>query len=331
MAEKGAHLTGTAYIRPSIFEIIAQESLASTLEPAFKKILSFLVSFNLEKYGHILQWTDEGYLIFNVLLQRYYLKRYFASFSETFYGLKRVTIINSKTGLQEKLSHKQQILSLIIIVTFPYLKNKLVQLSSKYKLQNINNTSRKKRQKFFSKYVVKGLSILFVTYETLVLYNYILYVSEKSIYPSLLLRLLSVTLTYADPQSALTVTELLRKIKYNSFTVFDGWNILQRIITGSLELGAFFLQFLSWWNQENYDMDIMSLPAPPPPKVPNVAQQYKGICPLCHKPHHIHTVLMVSGYIFCYQCILSEIRIKKKCPVTHYPAKEDDLIRLYIE
>ncbi|KYM90346.1 Peroxisome assembly protein 12 [Atta colombica] len=327
MAEKGAHLTGTAYIRPSIFEIIAQESLASTLEPAFKKILSFLVSFNLEKYGHILQWTDEGYLIFNVLLQRYYLKRYLsshnflkknvsflvASFSETFYGLKRVTIINSKTGLQEKLSHKQQILSLIIIVTFPYLKNKL------------------KRQKFFSKYVIKGLSILFVTYETLVLYNYILYVSEKSIYPSLLLRLLSVTLTYADPQSALTVTELLRKIKYNSFTVFDGWNILQRIITGSLELGAFFLQFLSWWNQENYDMDIMSLPAPPPPKVPNVAQQYKGICPLCHKPHHIHTVLMVSGYIFCYQCILSEIRIKKKCPVTHYPAKEDDLIRLYIE
>ena len=124
-----------------------------------------------------------------------------------------------------------------------------------------------KRQKFFSKYVVKGFSILFVTYETLVLYNYILYVSEKSIYPSLLLRLLSVTLTYADPQSALTVTELLRKIKYNSFTVFDGWNILQKIITGSLEFGAFFLQFLSWWNQENYDMDIMSLPAPPPPKV----------------------------------------------------------------
>jgi len=40
MAEKGAYLTGTAYIRPSIFEIIAQESLASTLEPAFKKILS---------------------------------------------------------------------------------------------------------------------------------------------------------------------------------------------------------------------------------------------------------------------------------------------------
>lgn len=120
---------------------------------------------------------------------------------------------------------------------------------------------------FFRKYIIKGHSILFITYESLVLYNYILYISEKSVYPSLLLRLLSVTLTYADPHTALTITELLRKIKYNSFTIGDGWNILQRIVTGSLELGAFFLQFLSWWTQENYNMDIMSLPAPPPPKV----------------------------------------------------------------
>lgn len=329
MAEKGAHLTGTAYTRPSIFEIIAQESLASTLEPAFKKILSFLVSFNPERYGHILQWVDEGYLIFNVLLQRYYLRRYSASFSETFYGLKRVTVVNSK--LQEKLSHQQQILSLILVVTFPYLKNKLVQLSLKYKLQEIDGSiSRERRQKFFRKCVVRGHIIFFIIYETLVLYNYILYVSEKSIYPSLLLRLLSVTLTYADPQSTLTIAELLRKIKYNSFTIDDGWNIIQRIITGSIELGAFFLQFLSWWSQENYDMN-MSLPAPSPPKVPNITQQYKGICPLCRKPHRIPTVLMVSGYVFCYQCILSEIRTKKKCPVTHYPVKEDDLIRLYIE
>lgn len=329
MAEKGAHLTGTAFIRPSIFEIIAQESLASTLEPAFRKILSFLVSFNPERYGHILEWADEGYLIFNAILQRYYLKKYSASFSETFYGVKRVAVVDSK--LKGNLSNKQQILSLILIVIFPYLKNKLAQLSSRYKLEEDDQALRERGQKFWRKYIVKGHSILFITYESLVLYNYILYISEKSVYPSPLLRLLSVTLTYADPHSALTITELLRKIKYNSFTVGDGWNIFQRIVTGSLEVGAFFLQFLSWWTQENYDMDIMSLPAPPPPKVPTVAQRYKGICPLCRKPHRIHTVLMVSGYVFCYQCILSEIRKNKRCPVTHYPAKEDDLIRLYIE
>lgn len=60
-----------------------------------------------------------------------------ASFSETFYDLKRVSVHKSK--LQEKLSHKQQVLSLIIIVAFPYLKTKLEQLSSKYILDETDN------------------------------------------------------------------------------------------------------------------------------------------------------------------------------------------------
>lgn len=124
-----------------------------------------------------------------------------------------------------------------------------------------------RRQKLLRKCIIKGHSIIFVTYEILKLYNYILYISEKSVYPLPLLRLLSVTLTYADPQSALTISELLRKIKYNTFTINDGWDIFQRIITSSFELGTFFLQFVSWWNQENYGTNITSLPAPPPPEV----------------------------------------------------------------
>ncbi|KAH0953524.1 hypothetical protein HN011_010503 [Eciton burchellii] len=330
MAEKGAHLTGTTYIRPSIFEIIAQKSLASTLEPAFKKILSFLVSFNPERYGSILQWADEGYLIFNLILQRYYLRKYSASFSESFYGLKRIAVVDSK--FKSNLSNKQQLLSLILIAAFPYLKNKLTQLSLRYKFEEIDSyTSEEGRKKFFRKCIIKGHTVFFITYEFLVLYNYMLYISEKSKYPLPLLRLLSITLTYADPQSALSITELLRKIKYNSFTIGDGWDIFQRVITRFFELGAFFLQFLSWWNQENYGINIMSLPAPLPPKISSIAQQYQGICPLCHKSRHIHTVLLVSGYVFCYQCILTEVRKTKKCPITQYPAKEDDLIRLYTE
>lgn len=60
-----------------------------------------------------------------------------ASFSETFYGLKRVAVIDSK--LKEKLSRKQQLLSLILIVTLPYLKNKLIKLTLKYRLEEEND------------------------------------------------------------------------------------------------------------------------------------------------------------------------------------------------
>ncbi|XP_011145692.1 peroxisome assembly protein 12 [Harpegnathos saltator] len=330
MAEKGAYLTGTVYNRPTLFEILAQKSLASTLEPAFKKILSFLISFNPERYGHILQWEDESYLLFNALLQRYYLKKYSASFSETFYGLKRIAVVDSK--LKENLSRKQRVLSLISLVLLPYLKNKLAQLSLKYQFKEINSCARQgKLQKLFHKCLVKGHLILFILYKSLEVYNYILYISEQSMYPSPLLKLLRITLTYSELQPTHTIIDLLSKLKQNSFTIDDGWDLLQSTVTHFLELSAFFLQFLSWWNQENYVTDIMNLPSPPPPNVPNTAFRHKGNCPLCHMPQRIHTVLMVSGFVFCYQCILSEIRENKRCPVTHYPATEDDLVRLYID
>ncbi|XP_033332624.2 peroxisomal biogenesis factor 12 isoform X1 [Megalopta genalis] len=330
MAEKGAHLTGTNFIRPSIFEIIAQESFASTVQPAFQKLLSFILSFNPERYGHLLKWADEAYLIFNITLQRYYFKKYSASFSEAFYGLKRIAIVDSI--IKRKLSNKQERLSLILIVVFPYLKQKLQQISQRYQLEEIDGCApQSKWQKLYRNCVIKGYTMSFMTYEFMVLYNYILYVAGKSVYQSPLLRLLSITLTYAEPVPVLSISDLLRKIKHNSFGINDSIDILQRTVTTSLEFGAFFLQFVSWWTQEHYEKSIMTLPLPPSPKIPEMAKQYKGKCPICCKALKVPMVLSVSGYVFCYQCILPVIRETKKCPVTNYPAQEDDLIRLYLD
>ncbi|KAF3428585.1 hypothetical protein E2986_02987 [Frieseomelitta varia] len=135
MAEKGAHLTGTAFIKPSIFEIIAQESLASVVEPSFKKFLSFVISFNVERYGHLLRWTDE----FDVNLKEKYVPA--ASFSETFYGLKRITVADSK--IKSRISNKQKYLSLVLTVLFPYIKSKLSHLSEKYKLEEVDGCAPK--------------------------------------------------------------------------------------------------------------------------------------------------------------------------------------------
>ncbi|KAL2742608.1 peroxisome assembly protein 12 [Vespula maculifrons] len=329
MAEKGAHLTGTTCTKPSIFEIIAQESLAYTLEPAFKKILSFVISFNPERYGHLLEWSDEGYLIFNTFLQRYYFSKYSASFSETFYGLKRISLIDKK--FHDQLSAKQKYLSLMFLVLLPYFREKLSKLSYRYKLQEADNyIPKSKWERFFKKCVIQGHNIYFTLYESITLCNYILYVSGRSMYATPLLRFLGIVLTYSETRNIVPITELLHKVRSSSFTISDGLDIIQTTVARSFEIGAFFLQFLSWWTQENYFTDIMALPAPSAPKVRHSAVKYKGLCPLCMKVPHIRTVLMVSGYIFCYQCILSEVRNKKRCPVTNYPANENDLIRLYI-
>lgn len=99
MAERGAHLTGTVFAKPSIFEIAAHKSLAATLEPAAKKIitvskqifnnhysqnssyprivfLQFLASVNPEKYSWLYKWSDEVYLVLIAVLQNYYLNNY---------------------------------------------------------------------------------------------------------------------------------------------------------------------------------------------------------------------------------------------------------------
>lgn len=60
-----------------------------------------------------------------------------ASFSETFYSLKRITIVNSK--IKCELSNKQRKLSLMLTVLFPYIKIKLSQLVEKYKLEEVDD------------------------------------------------------------------------------------------------------------------------------------------------------------------------------------------------
>lgn len=48
MASRGVNLTGLSLAQPSVFEISSQESLASVLEPAVKRVLD--VSFKLIRF-----------------------------------------------------------------------------------------------------------------------------------------------------------------------------------------------------------------------------------------------------------------------------------------
>lgn len=47
MAQKGAHLTTNISTKPSLFEIIAQDSLDSTLEPALRRIIQVYLCFKI--------------------------------------------------------------------------------------------------------------------------------------------------------------------------------------------------------------------------------------------------------------------------------------------
>ncbi|XP_051891489.1 peroxisome assembly protein 12 isoform X2 [Pristis pectinata] len=95
MAELGAHLTAglaASSGRPSIFEVVAQDTLMSAVRPAVHHLCKVLVESNPARYGFLWRWFDEIYTLLDFLLQRHYLSRTSASFSENFYGMKRIPV-----------------------------------------------------------------------------------------------------------------------------------------------------------------------------------------------------------------------------------------------
>lgn len=111
----------------------------------------------------------------------------------------------------------------------------------------------------------RGHDIVYATKEALSLYYYVSYIAGKTPHPTLLFQLLAMRLTYANPDEHVALSEILQKTKQGTFGLGDGFEVLQRVTTRCLEIGAFVLQFMQWWNQEHFGMSWTALPVPPPP------------------------------------------------------------------
>lgn len=87
MAEHGAHIT-TASVddQPSIFEVVAQDSLMTAVRPALQHVVKVLAESNPARYGFLWKWFDEIFTLLDLLLQQHYLSKTSASFSENFYA-----------------------------------------------------------------------------------------------------------------------------------------------------------------------------------------------------------------------------------------------------
>jgi peroxin-12 len=77
------------------------------------------------------------------------------------------------------------------------------------------------------------------------------------------------------------------------------------------------------------------VPPPPAPLAPargidiNASSSQSRIaCPLCEQPRVSPTACVVSGYVFCYSCIVAHLDKHGRCPVTLLPAKATDLVRV---
>lgn len=329
MAENAAHLSSAPQKNPSIFEVIAQESLTNSLQ-ATTKVLFDIISNKDNRYNWLSKWHDEIFLCFNCFLQYHYLKNFGGSFSEAFYNLQRAPKDPSKFTL----SFKENFKSLAILVFLPYASDKLrIYLNDQSGNQLLDpNSEKHKLLKMFLSYY----NYFRISYDTIKMIKFVRYMMGSSTTHTPLLDLAGVRLIYQSDESKKFPDFSWKDVLLSPFRSDpserpDLKSIFVKILCQGLEFSAFFIQFLTWWQSDESRAKLNGYPVPSAPhsKLSENSMKYNGLCPICMRKRRVEVVLQTSGYVFCYKCILEVINKTGKCPVTGLPSASKDLIRVY--
>ncbi|KFP24737.1 Peroxisome assembly protein 12, partial [Colius striatus] len=309
-----------------------------------------LAESNPGRYGFLWHWFDEIHVLLDLLLQQHYLARCSASFSENFYGLKRISVgdCRQQSLATAGLPKRQHWKSLLLLVLVPYLKGKLEKLVSslreedEYSIHPPSSSWKRFYRAFLAAYPFVNM-----TWEGWFLIQQLCYILGKAQHHSPMLRLAGVRLvrlTAEDLQALETKLAAATSGRTHSIKA-QVQSAVRKALAGvafslstGLSVSVFFLQFLDWWysseNQETIK-SLTSLPTPPPPvhleqgAGSALLPRLKTVCPLCRKIRVNATALATSGFVFCYRCIYTYVKAQQRCPITGYATELQHLVRLY--
>ncbi|KAF6036618.1 PEX12 [Bugula neritina] len=290
-------------------------------------------------FGWCYRYSDELYLALDTFLQYNSLKTLGASFSEYFYGLKRVTADG------RKLTSKLRVVSLLALVVTPYIERKVESLYEQCLV--LRDDGLLNDSDMMSRMLNAFLSI----------YPYI-HMTWSGVVFSYLMRFL---LQYSDVHSpllhfckvklvSLSASDLLEDSTVSWSDVFSQGSVQQVLkslltkLTVSLphyvyqlfSSAIFFLQFLQWYSnytQSEGETRAISVAASiPAPKVETGSDTVvdKLSCPVCKRVRTNSAALSTSGYVFCYPCIYRHVQRQHSCPVTGFYSNTDHIIKLYV-
>lgn len=336
MAEAGAHLTSTAALeQPSIFEVLAQESLMEAVKPALKHAIKVLAESNPSRFGFLWRSFDELYLLLDLLLQNHFLSNCSASFSENFYGLKRVPCgrgVSARLGLPGAAHWR----SLLLLCLAPYLRAKLeAMLARQRDEEDFSIRLSQSRSRRLYRAAVAAYPYVSSAWQAWIFCQQLLFVFGKAKTHSPLLWLARVQLLRLNVRD---LQDMQQSSDGGGPASGRAWWFLSRAARGvalslstSLSMGVFFLQFLDWWyssDNQSSAKSLTSLPAPPPPLHLQPDADCRS-CPLCLRLRSNATVLSTSGYVFCYRCIYNYVKTNRRCPLTGFPSELQHLVKIY--
>ncbi|EAW14525.1 ubiquitin-protein ligase peroxin 12 [Aspergillus clavatus NRRL 1] len=126
-------------LKPSLFELLAEQQLSDLLPPSLRYLLAVATHRHPRYLLRILNSYDEVYALLSLIVERYYLRNFGGSFTENFYSLKRERVLRTKNGeipraqlgapgpVRESLKLRSSDVwkNLLVMVGIPYLKRKL--------------------------------------------------------------------------------------------------------------------------------------------------------------------------------------------------------------
>lgn len=296
---------------PSVFEILACDSLKGGLREALRYLLN-----NIYKIEQIKQLTipnvDESVLLIDLLIEYNYLRSYNASYAEKLYNLIRLNRRDNK-NLDSILP------SLVCLTIIPYFKRKLDKYVEDLNYKPVRTADDLKKIRLYK---------LFTTSCSIVdLICLVRLAAGKTNYYSILDRILNIKLigrSNIDDNLPLTLVDSCSKA-------------IADLMGCGLTIGSYLIQFLDYWNSQNNSAPLFnaSLPIPeaPPKKGDDIIaysdDKSSNICLICLHVRQNECALSNTGYVFCYSCLHRYIITKQKCPITGHPAKLDNIVKLY--
>lgn len=286
--------------KPSLFELLSEQELASLLPPTVRYLLAVAAQRYPRYFLRAVNSFDELYALCMLVVERHYLRTRGGSFTENFYGLKREKGLSTEIPRASiaapdivkdalKLSTADVWKNLAVMVGIPYLRRKLDEgyevnapralLGVAYTRMPMNPTLKQRFVHYYRWFLLNVYPSINAAYYFSVLAFNLAYLFDNSKYHNPFMWLIGTRvrrMTVADYRAI----DLLSKKATSGGGQPAGWRSVlaspramgSAALSGlsvALPLSIFALKFLEWWHASDFAQQLSrkaaeNIELPPP-------------------------------------------------------------------
>jgi peroxin-12 len=288
--------------KPSLFELLSEQQLASLIPPSLRYLLAVATHQQPRYLLRVLNSFDELYALLMLLVERHFLKTHGGGFTENFYGLKREKCLRNEIPraqiaapsiVRETLALTESDIwkNLAVMVGLPYLKRKLDEsydINAPRALLGANytrlppNPTIKQRFLHYYRWFLQNIypSVNAAYYFSMLAFN-LGYLFDNSKYHSPFLWLIGTRVRRLGEADYRAIAELSdpSTARPGNQSIFHPTRLLSGL-KFVLPTSIFALKFLEWWHASDFARQLSKKASEglelPPPVISGLARLSKN-------------------------------------------------------